>query len=119
MHWRVQRILACWALMVLASMATHLAWQRWQAGGLVDVEKAPRAQPPTFFVDVNAAGIAELMLLPQIGETLASRIVDSREQEGPFGTLEELSRVRGIGPKTLEQIRPFVRVHRPPTSTSP
>jgi DNA uptake protein ComE-like DNA-binding protein len=35
--------------------------------------------------------------------------VESREAEGPFADLEELRRVRGIGPKTLERIRPYLR----------
>ena len=40
---------------------------------------------------------------------LLTRIVESREAEGPFVDLDELQRVRGIGPKTLEKIRPYFR----------
>lgn len=50
----------------------------------------------------------ELAQLPQIGETLARRIVESREADGPFLDHDDLLRVRGIGPKTLEGIRPYL-----------
>lgn len=48
-------------------------------------------------------------MLPNIGETLARRIVESREAEGPFAEVDDLQRVRGIGPRTLEQLRPYLR----------
>ena len=48
-------------------------------------------------------------MLPGVGETLARRIVESRSEAGPFTELEALRRVRGIGPKTLERIRPYLR----------
>jgi competence protein ComEA len=48
-------------------------------------------------------------LLPGVGESLARRIVESRGALGRFADLDELRRVRGIGPKTLERIKPFLR----------
>ena len=45
--------------------------------------------------------------MPGIGETLGKRIVESRESDGPFRDHEDVKRVRGIGPKTLERIRPY------------
>lgn len=47
-------------------------------------------------------------MLPGLGETLAKRIVASRESEGPFRDHDDLRRVRGIGPRTLERIRPYL-----------
>ncbi|MGE0792153.1 MAG: ComEA family DNA-binding protein [Sandaracinaceae bacterium] len=61
-------------------------------------------------LDVNAAGTADLELLPRIGPTLAQRIVDDRRENGPFPSVEALTRVRGIGPRTLDGLRPHVRV---------
>ncbi|MCS6976668.1 MAG: ComEA family DNA-binding protein [Gemmatales bacterium] len=61
-------------------------------------------------VDLNQAGTEELQRLPGIGPTLAARIVAHRAAEGPFHSVGDLLRVRGIGPKTLEKIRPYVRV---------
>lgn len=48
-------------------------------------------------VNVNTAGLEELMTLPGIGEARARDILDDREQNGPFRYPEELTRVEGIG----------------------
>ncbi|MBI2826885.1 MAG: helix-hairpin-helix domain-containing protein [Planctomycetia bacterium] len=62
-----------------------------------------------FEVDINEADWPELAQLPGVGETLARRIVESRQTDGPFADHEELRRIRGIGPRTLERIKPFLR----------
>jgi competence ComEA-like helix-hairpin-helix protein len=59
-------------------------------------------------LDVDRASAAELMRLPGIGPSLASRILADRAEHGPFRTPEELLRVRGIGPRTLARIRPYL-----------
>jgi len=46
--------------------------------------------------------------MPNIGEQLAKRIVAERTDRGPFRDLAELRRVRGIGPKTLESMKPYL-----------
>jgi competence protein ComEA len=51
----------------------------------------------------------ELSQLPGIGEALARRIVESRQRDGEFVDHQELRRVRGIGPRTLERITPYLR----------
>jgi competence protein ComEA len=61
-------------------------------------------------IDLNRAGIADLDALPGIGPRLAQRIIAERARDGPFRRVEELRRVRGIGPKTLARIRPLVTV---------
>jgi competence protein ComEA len=62
-----------------------------------------------FSVDINSAPWTELAELPGVGETLARRIVESRERQGPFTDLAELRRVHGVGKTTLGQITPFLR----------
>ena len=99
------------AVLVLAGLGATIGWwvvQGGLQGRLVELE---RAQPKTarFEVDINAADWPELVLLPGIGETLAKRIVDSRRQAGPFRDHNDLRRVRGIGPKTLEAVKPYLR----------
>jgi competence protein ComEA len=68
------------------------------------VSREQAAQRATAVVDVNSASLDDLMTLPRINETLARRIVDGR----PFARVEDLEKVAGIGPKTLEAIRPRV-----------
>ena len=69
----------------------------------------PRPQVAKFQVDVNTADWPELAQLPGIGTTLAQRIVEVRESEGPFTDANSLRRVRGIGPITLRRIEPYLQ----------
>ncbi len=59
-------------------------------------------------VEINKAPAEELMKLPGIGESTARAIVDYRQQNGPFGSVDDLIRVKGIGEKKLEAIRDLV-----------
>lgn len=61
-------------------------------------------------IDLNRASLEDLTLLPRIGPALAGRIVEDRTKNGPLERVEDLVRVRGIGPKMLERLRPLVRV---------
>lgn len=58
-------------------------------------------------IDLNAAGADELQLLPGIGPALAERIVADRLEHGAFATVEDLRRVRGVGERTVLNLRPF------------
>lgn len=61
-------------------------------------------------VDVNSADEEELTVLPGIGETLAGLIVAERSEHGPFRYAEDLTAVKGIGPKTLERFRDMILI---------
>jgi competence protein ComEA len=81
----------------------------WQALGA----SRWRARPTTledaaFRVDLNRADVAGLMQLPGIGESLARRIDEYRQTYGAFREVDDLRNVSGIGPATLERLRPFV-----------
>ncbi len=68
--------------------------------------------PPAFIrleVRVNTATGAELSALPGIGPKLGERIVEDRKRHGRYLTLTDLSRVKGITPKTLEKLKGLVR----------
>ena len=58
---------------------------------------------------INRASAEELEDLDGIGPTLSQRIVEER-RKGPFQSVDDLRRVRGIGKKTLENLRPHITV---------
>ena len=59
-------------------------------------------------IDVDRAGAQELARLPKVGPRLAKVILADREAHGPFGSLENLDRVAGVGPGLLKVIAPHV-----------
>jgi|YNPNPStandDraft_1061719.scaffolds.fasta_scaffold18253_4 comEA protein len=61
-------------------------------------------------VDINKATAEELTQLPRIGPRIAERIVQYRQEHGPFKTVEDLKAVKGIGTKLLESLRPMITV---------
>lgn len=77
-----------------------------------------RAGTPSFFeVEINSATWIEWMQLKGIGPALAHRIVADRQHNGPFVSIDDLQRVDGIGPATLDDIRPWLTM-RPATETA-
>ena len=61
-------------------------------------------------VNINIAGAAELQNVPGIGEVIAARIIDYREQNGNFSSVYELVNVEGIGEKKLEEMLNYICV---------
>lgn len=88
-------------------IALHTWWMGGFHGQLIEVDKA-QTDPPVLLVDINSAPWPELTLLPGVSETLARRIVERREREGPFRGPKDLRTVRGVGPKLRERIEPFL-----------
>lgn len=71
---------------------------------------AQLAQPlaPGERIDLDRADVTEITRLPRIGPALAQRIVAWRAERGPFGSLERLDSVPGIGPRLLDAVRAYV-----------
>lgn len=84
----------------------------WQYANVDNIPSPPSAR---FVVDVNRAEVDELQALPEVGPSLSARIIEYRQEQGGFSTLEELLEVPGIGPRTLEQLRPMLTIEAQPT----
>lgn len=61
-------------------------------------------------VNLNSADEGGLDTLPRIGPALAARIIEWRERNGPFTSVDDLLAVPGIGEKMLESLRELVTV---------
>lgn len=59
-------------------------------------------------VNINTADATQLALLPGIGPKAADSIIEYRKSAGDFTSIDDLVRVKGIGPKTLEKLRPYL-----------
>jgi competence protein ComEA len=68
-----------------------------------------RKVTPATKVDLNRATAEQLRAIPGVGPTLTTRILDARRDK-PFRAIDDLRRVKGIGAKTLEKLRPFIEV---------
>ncbi|WP_206170888.1 ComEA family DNA-binding protein [Phragmitibacter flavus] len=62
--------------------------------------------PDTMIVDINKASMEQLQYLPEVGPVTAQDIVNGR----PYESVEDLKKVRGIGEKTFQKIRPRVKL---------
>ncbi len=91
------------AILLLASLA-GLAFTTTRAP--LDVPAPYTVAAP--LLNINTATPAQLELLPRIGPTLSARIVQDREANGPFESIDALARVKGIGPRTIHNIRPHL-----------
>lgn len=68
------------------------------------------AAQPSDGISINSAAPAELMEIPGIGEKKARAIIDYRTEHGPFQSVEDLTKVKGIGDKMLEKMKPHIRL---------
>ncbi len=95
----------------LLSLALAVTW----SAGFSPASWAQDASPPKkgaattqVAVDVNAATEQELTAVPGIGKSIARRIVEFREKNGPYQRVDDLLKVQGIGEKSLQKLRPYV-----------
>ena len=102
-----QAAVAALVALSLVGMGVYWVVQGGPRGELIEID---RAEPlmARYLVDINKAEWPEFAELPDIGETMARRIVDSRQAAGAFGDHDDLRRVRGIGPRTLEKLKPYL-----------
>ena len=120
--WLLRRLdqLAVAALCIFAVVA--MAWYSIAQGGLqgrlIEIDRAD-ARSVNFQVDLNTAEVPELITLPEIGNSLAQRMIEFRNLNGGFKSIDDLRHVKGIGPKIFEKIRPYLLPIPSPTADSP
>mgnify|MGYP000027918788 CR=1 FL=1 len=73
-------------------------------------EERPTARTVPGKIHLNTASQAELELLPDVGPKMAKAILDYRKVHGPFKSVAELDKVKGIGERTLKRLAPLVTV---------
>jgi competence ComEA-like helix-hairpin-helix protein len=93
---------------LLVFLTMGVVRDRWSMGRVEFERLPPRAWE--YRLDLNRANKYELVQLPGIGPKLAEMIVQDRETQGPFESVEDLSRIRGIGDATLADLRPYLFV---------
>ena len=81
------------------------------AGGGIEAGSADKEEM-SGKLDLNAADAEELDALPGIGPAKAQAIIEDRNANGPYETVEQLTRVKGIGEKLLDKLKPHVRAGR-------
>ncbi len=91
-------------LLMIAVIAIPLAIGAWQLYKKFDKESAPGEGG--LVVNVNLATQQELETIPGVGPVLAREIIRGR----PYDKVEDLDRVKGIGPYVFNSMRPYVRV---------
>ena len=81
-----------------------------EQGFVVISEGTPSPLAGEELVNINTASLEELDTLPGIGPTTAQKIIDYREENGPFATIEDIVNVSGIGAATYEDIKDLITV---------
>lgn len=89
------------------------------AFGAVAVSLPAKKKPPAAPVNLNTATSEELQLVPGIGPVTADKILQMRKSYGAFKSVDDLSAIRGIGPKRLEKMRKYLTVGKATSATKP
>ena len=69
-----------------------------------------KAPAKSSLININTAGVDQLVKLPRVGPTIAQRIIDFREKNGKFKRLEDIMKVKGIGEKTFAGMKKMITV---------
>ena len=88
----------------------RLAYDTSKRKGLNSSESSTEndSKPQTEIININTAEKQNLVKLPKIGTVTAERIIRFRDDYGPFKSFDDLLKVKGIGPKTLEKLKPQI-----------
>ena len=89
------------------------------AFGAVAVSLPAKKKPPSAPINLNTASSEELQQVPGIGPVTAEKILQMRKSYGAFKSVDDLSAIRGIGPKRLEKMRKYLTVGKAASATKP
>ena len=101
-------------LLFAAAAAALFFTGRPRSEGYTVTTQRDDAEPQSGPLNINTATAAQLETLDGIGPVLAQRIVEYREANGPFASVEGLLEVKGLGPGILEAIRPQITAEEEP-----
>jgi len=87
--------------------------------GAVAVSLPAKKKPPAAPINLNTASSEELQQVPGIGPVTAEKILQMRKSYGAFKSVDDLSAIRGIGPKRLEKMRKYLTVGKATSATKP
>ncbi|MBL6704543.1 MAG: helix-hairpin-helix domain-containing protein [Planctomycetaceae bacterium] len=108
-------------LVVIVSVAVVILlvikWQNLQYVNRSEIIVLRESEDIGYQIDLNLATWIELAQLRDVGPVTAQAIISNREEFGPFTSIDDLQRVKGIGPKTVEKNRRWLRVAPDVTST--
>ena len=102
-----------WLVVIVSVVVVILLAVKWQNLRYIDrsqiiVQRG--SEDIGYQIDLNSATWVELSQLRGVGPVTAKLIVSDREEVGPFSSIDDLQRVKGIGPKTVEKNRRWLRV---------
>lgn len=100
----VMKRLKVLALAVILAIGGGLGLPTWE------VQAADPAQQEIQKININMASRDELMKLRGVGTANADRIIEYREKHGPFQKPEDITKVKGIGPKTWEENKELISI---------
>ncbi len=102
-----------WLVVMVSVMVVMLLVAKWQKLRYVDRNEVivqRGSEDIGYQIDLNSATWVELTQLRGVGPVIAKLIVSNRDEVGPFSSIDDLQRVKGIGPKTVEKNRRWLRV---------
>lgn len=88
----------------------RLTGEQLQGSGIYEERPAEQAstEAPQSPVDINTASVEEIGRVPGIGSLMARKIVEVREKEGPFRSLDHFAEALSLKPHVMERIKPYV-----------
>jgi competence protein ComEA len=94
----------------LVSLLVVVSFLTVFSGALYSSTQKQAADSKSVKVNINTAGVDQLVKLPRIGEKIAKRIIEFREKNGKFKKIQDLMKVKGIGEKTFKKFEKMLTV---------